>query len=126
MEMSNERGCLHPRELPGRGIAAVPGHIPGSICSSKPRHWWGPPIVLVPVGRLALLSQHQPGCDGGQVLADSVAASSKAVGWYHWCSLGVGTSLGFAPSVILGYSGENVVTGNAAAKALKMAKALGA
>lgn len=36
-------GCLRPCELPGRGIAAVPGHIPGLIRSSKPHHRWGPP-----------------------------------------------------------------------------------
>lgn len=43
MEMSDERGCLHPQELPGQGTAAVPGRIPGSIRSSEPRRWWGPP-----------------------------------------------------------------------------------
>lgn len=70
---------------------------PARSAAPNPAAGGDPPIVLVPVGRLPLLSQHQPGCDGGQVLAESVAASSKAVGWCHWCSLGVGASLGFAP-----------------------------
>lgn len=74
-------GCLHLRELPGQGTAAAPGHIPSSLHRSKPHHWWDPPTVFV--GRLALLSHHQPGCERGQVLAESVAVSSKAAGWCH-------------------------------------------
>lgn len=57
----------------------------------------GTPNIPCAWGRLALLSQHQPGCEGGQLLAWSMAASSKAVVWCHCCSLGVEASLGFAP-----------------------------
>lgn len=45
-------------------------------------------------GTLALLSQQQ-GWDRGQTPAQSVAASTRAVGWCCWCSPGVGASLGF-------------------------------
>jgi len=73
-------GCLHPRELPGRGIAAAPGRIPSSIHGSKPRRWWGPPGSPCARGSGAPLSQRPSGRDGGRVLAESVAASSKAAG----------------------------------------------
>lgn len=57
------------------------------------------------------------------MIAQSMAASSKAVGWSCWCSLGVGASLGFVLSVILGDRRENV-TDNPAVKAVEVAKAL--
>lgn len=95
MEMSTEQGGLHLQELLG---TLGTRHC----CCTRSHPWLHQQLqtletmtVLVPRGRLAPLSQHQPGWDRGQTLAQSMAVSTRAVGWCCWCSLGVGASLGF-------------------------------